>query len=169
MATKKARSGRTPLDVTPDLAASSLRSAPVIASAADLLTPTDSKARGTGTMNDMMRTSEGMTSFSQGNIEAIMQSGRVWSAGVQALSQSMAASAQARFDHAMATWKALSGVKSVREVLDLQTGLARKSFETALADTGKLTEASLKLTEQTMAPLTARLTVAMDKFSQQGR
>jgi len=33
-----------------------------------------------------------------------------------------------------------------------------------MAETGKITDASLKLAEQTMAPITARVTLAMEKF-----
>ena len=38
-------------------------------------------------------------------------------------------------------------------------------MEKTLAESGRLTDASVKLAEQTMAPLTARVTLAMEKFS----
>ena len=42
--------------------------------------------------------------------------------------------------------------------------MARASMETAMAETGKLTDASVKLTEQALAPITARVTLAVEKF-----
>ena len=67
-------------------------------------------------------------------------------------------------DQTVATVKALAGVKSLKEAVDLQSSLARASLEKAVAETGKLTDASLKLAEQTLAPITARVTLAVEKF-----
>ena len=64
----------------------------------------------------------------------------------------------------MGTIKALSGVKSLKEAMDLQTSMARSSMETVMAETGKITDASMKLAEQAMAPITARVTLAVEKF-----
>jgi hypothetical protein len=38
-------------------------------------------------------------------------------------------------------------------------------MEKTLAESGKLTDASMKLTEQTLAPLTARVSLAMEKLT----
>ena len=111
-----------------------------------------------------MKTAEEFVSFSQGNIEAVMKSGQIWAAGFQDLSKSFAATAQAQLDHTVSTWKALAGVKSIKEAIDLQSNLARSSMETVVAETGKLTDASMKLAEQTFAPITARVTLAVEKF-----
>ena len=55
-------------------------------------------------------------------------------------------------------------MKSLKEAIDLQTNLARSSVEKAVAETGQLTDASLKLAEQALAPMTARVTLAVEKF-----
>ena len=77
----------------------------------------------------------------------------------------MAATAQASFDETMSTFKALTAVKSLKDAFDLQASLARATMEKTLAESGKLTDASFKLTEQTMAPITARVTLAVEKFA----
>ncbi len=115
-------------------------------------------------MEKMMKTAEEMVSFGQGNLEAFAKSSQIWAAGVQDLSKAVAATAQAQMEHTVATMKALAGVKSLKEAIDLQSNLARMSVEKAMAETGKITDASLKLAEQTMAPITARVTLAMEKF-----
>lgn len=112
-----------------------------------------------------MKTAEEMMAFSQGNVEAFMQSGQIWAAGVQDLSKQMAATAQASMDEAMSTFKALSGVKSMKDALDLQANLTRAALEKSLAESGRLTDASFKLTEQALAPITARMTLAVEKFA----
>ena len=77
----------------------------------------------------------------------------------------MAANAQASFDETMSMFKALTGAKSLKDAFDLQSSLARTTMEKTLAESGKLTDASVKLTEQALAPLTARVSLAMEKFA----
>lgn len=115
-------------------------------------------------MEKVMKSAEDFVSFGQGNVEAFVKSGQIWAAGVQALSKTFAATAQAQMDATVSTMKALSGVKSLKDAVELQTSLARTSVETVMAETGKLTDASLKLAEETIAPIAARVTLAMDKF-----
>ena len=111
-----------------------------------------------------MKTAEDLVTFGQGNFEAFAKAGQIWAAGVQDLGKQVAATAQAQMDQTVATFKALAGVKSFKEAVDLQSSLARSTVEKAVAETGKLTGASMKLAEQTMAPLTARVTLAVEKF-----
>jgi hypothetical protein len=114
---------------------------------------------------NLSKSTEKMASFNQGNVEALIKSGQVWVAGCHAISKSVAATAQANLDKSMSTWTALVSVKSLREALDLRSSLAHASLEAAFAETGKFTDASLKLAGETMAPLTERLTVAVEKFT----
>ena len=116
-------------------------------------------------MEKITATTEELVTFGQANVEALVKSSQIWAAGVQDLQKTFAATAQAQMDAAMSTLKALSGVKSVKEAFDLQSTLARSSVETVVAETGKLTDASMKLAEQAIAPITARVTVAMEKFA----
>jgi len=46
----------------------------------------------------------------------------------------------------------------------LRASLRRTSFETAFAETGKLADASMKLAEETMGPITERILLAVENF-----
>jgi phasin family protein len=116
------------------------------------------------TMDKAMKTAEEFVSFGHGNIEAIMKSGQIWMTGLQDLSKSFAATAQAQMEETVSTMKTFAGLRSIKEAVDLQTSFARTSFEKALSETGKITEHSMKLAEQAMAPITARVTFAVEKF-----
>ncbi len=116
-------------------------------------------------MEQAMKSTEDLVAFGQGNVEAFMKSSQIWAAGVQDLSKQFAATAQASFDQTMSTFKALSSAKSIKDALDLQAGFARAAMEKTLTESGRLTDASLKLTEQAMAPITARVTLAVEKFA----
>jgi phasin family protein len=125
----------------------------------------DTQAKVKEGMEKAMKTAEELVAFSQGNLEAFMKCGQIWAAGVQDIGKQIAANAQASFDETLSTFKALSSAKSLKDAFDLQSSLARSTMEKTLAESGKLTDASMKLTEQAMAPLTARVTLAMEKFA----
>jgi phasin family protein len=115
-------------------------------------------------MKTMMKSTEDFVAFSQANLEAFVKSGQIWSAGVQELTKQMATSAKATFEESVSTFKAISTAKSVKEAMDLQSTYAKAALEKAMAESNKLTDASIKLTEQTLAPITARVTVAVETF-----
>jgi phasin family protein len=115
-------------------------------------------------MDKAMKTAEEFVTFGQGNIEAVMKSSQIWMTGLQDMSKAFAATAQAQMEETVSTMKTLAGLRSIKDAIDLQTSFARTSFEKALSETGKITEHSLKLAEQTLAPITARVTFAVEKF-----
>ena len=119
-------------------------------------------------MTHVMKGAEDFVAFSQGNVEAIVKSSQIWAAGVQDLSKHVAATAQSTFEETLATFKALTSVRSFKDAFDLQASYARASMEKAMAETGKLTDASFKLAEQAAAPITARVTLAVEKFGKAG-
>ena len=115
-------------------------------------------------MKTMMKSTEDFVAFGQANLEAFMKSGQIWSAGVQELTKQFATTAKASFEESVSTFKAISTAKSVKEAMELQTTFAKAALEKAMAESNKLTDASIKLTEQTLAPITARVTVAVETF-----
>ena len=111
-----------------------------------------------------VKTSEELLAFSQGNLEAFVKASQIYAAGFQDISKHVAASSKASIEDTVAFSKSLMGVKSVKEAVDLQTGFAKSSIEKAVAESNKLSDATVKLTEQTLAPLTARVTLAVETF-----
>jgi phasin family protein len=129
---------------------------------------TETQAKVKEGVEKAMKTAEEFMAFGQGNLEAMLKSGQIWAAGMQDLSKQFAATAQASFDETMSTFKAMTSVKSLKDAMDLQASLARSTMEKTLAESGKLTDASFKLTEQAIAPITARVTLAVEKFAKAG-
>ena len=111
-----------------------------------------------------MKTAEEVVAFGQGNMEALIKSGQIWSTGLQDISKQMASSMQASYEEAMSAFKALTSVKSLKEAVDLQVGLARSAVEKSVTESSKITDASFKLAEQAMAPISSRVTLAVEKF-----
>lgn len=118
-------------------------------------------------MEKARKTAEDMVAFGQGNIEALTKSNQIWAAGVKELSQLATASMKASVEETVGVLKSLGGVKSLKEAIDLQSGFARNTLEKTVAETSRLTEASIKLTEEALAPLATRVNLAVEKFTKQ--
>jgi len=115
-------------------------------------------------MNTMIKSTEDFVALGQANIEALVKSGQIWTAGVQELMKQFAETAKASFDEAVVTLRAISSAKSVTEAMNLQSKFSTSVAGRALAESNKLVDASIKLTEQTLAPIAARLTSTVETF-----
>lgn len=111
-----------------------------------------------------MKTAEELVTFGQGNLEAFTRSSQIWASGVQELSKQVAETAKASLDESMSVFKTLGSVKSLKEAIDLQSSIARHAMDKAMSESGKLADASIKLTELALAPITARVNLAVEKF-----
>ncbi len=111
-----------------------------------------------------MKTAEDLVTFSQANVEALVKSGQIVAATLQDLTKQMASTVQASMDETMATFRAMAGVRSIKEAIGLQTTLARSTVEKALAQAGQVAEASFVFAEHAVAPIADRMTLADRPF-----
>jgi phasin family protein len=113
----------------------------------------------------VMKAVEEATEFGRGNMEAFTKAAQTWAVGSQDLARQMMALAQGLTDHGLEGAKALAAVKSLNEAAEIQAKYAKAALEKAVAESAKMQEAVFKLTEQAVAPLSARMTVAMEKMA----
>lgn len=123
------------------------------------------KADVTINVQKTMKTAEELLAFGQGNVAAFTSSGQIFAAGAQELSQSIVAQAQAQADETVAAFKSFAAVKSVQDLLDLQTAFARTLFAKSAAETNRLSAATRKLADEALAPINARVALAAETFS----
>ena len=112
----------------------------------------------------LFKAAEEAAAFGRGNVEALAKSAQAYVSGVQDLSRQAAAMVQGLTDQALEGAKALSNVRSLKEAAEIQANLARAAFERAIGDATKLQETALKVAEQSFVPLSARVTLAVEKF-----
>jgi len=105
------------------------------------------------------------TEFTKGNVEALVESGKVYAAGVQDLSKSYVEEAKSAYETLTADLKELAAVKSPAELFQLQGKLARRNFDAMVAYGSKNTDAMLKLMNETFAPISGRVSLAAEKIS----
>lgn len=103
--------------------------------------------------------------FSKGNVEAVIASGKILGAGVQALGKDCVAESKGVVDTFTADLKELAAVKSPTELFQLQGKLARRNFDQAVAFSSKTSEQLVKLANEVFAPISNRVSLAVDKIS----
>ncbi len=103
--------------------------------------------------------------FTKGNVEALVESGKILSEGMQELGKTYAEEAKSAFETATTDMKEMAAVKSPTELFQLQGKLMRRNFDSLVAMSSKSSEAMIKLANDTMAPLSGRMTLAADKIS----
>jgi phasin family protein len=105
------------------------------------------------------------TEFAKGNVEAIVESTKVYAAGVQDLGKTYAAEAKSAFETLTGDIKELAAVKSPAELFQLQAKLARRNFDALVAYSSKNTDAVSKLATEAFAPISGRISLAAEKIS----
>ena len=93
-----------------------------------------------------------------------MKAGSIYARGMEDLSKTLMSITQAQLEASVGAAKALMGCSSLRQIVDLQTDLARSHFDKIVADGSKLSEISMKVTNEALEPIQARVNVAVEKF-----
>ncbi|MBO6783073.1 MAG: TIGR01841 family phasin [Alphaproteobacteria bacterium] len=106
-----------------------------------------------------------LADFNRENVEAMIVSGNVVAKGVEVVGKEVAAYAQDTAEANMATAKKLSAAKNPQELMDLQTEWAKTAFDGFMAETAKLQDISVKVSNQAVAPLNERINKAVETFS----
>jgi hypothetical protein len=101
--------------------------------------------------------------FTKGNVDAIVESGKILAAGLQDLGKDYVAEGKTAFETLTADVKQLAAVKSPAEFFKLQGDLLRRNLDTAIAQGSKNSEAVMKLASQAFAPISGRVTLAVEK------
>jgi phasin family protein len=105
-----------------------------------------------------------MAELSKGNIEALVESGRIAAKGMEAIGQHAAELARRQFEGATAAFRQLAAVKSPTELLRVQGELARAAMDQMVAETSRSTETMLKLVGEVAQPISNRYAVVADRI-----
>ena len=107
-----------------------------------------------------------MTEIAKANLEAITEAGRIAATGVRSLGQDALASGRDGFEQASVSLKTLADAKSPTEFFQLQSELARTSFDRLVAEGSKFTEAMVKLAGEAVQPLSNRATINAERINE---
>jgi len=116
----------------------------------------DANERGQKFVAKSQKTAEELAELAKANVEAIVEAGRIYAGGAKALGQDAIASGRDGIEQASDAVKTLAEAKSPAEFFQIQSDLARASFDRFVAETSKLTERVVKLTGEAVEPLQTR-------------
>lgn len=106
-----------------------------------------------------------MTDLAKGNVDALVESGKILAAAMQDLSKTYAEEAKSAYETMTADFKDMASVKSPTELFQLQGKILRRNFDAMLAAATKGSESVMKLTNEVTAPIAARVNLAVEKLS----
>lgn len=102
--------------------------------------------------------------FSKANLEAVVESGKIFFAGLQELGREDIENGKDALETVTADMKKMAAAKTPTEFMQLQGELVRRNFDAAVSFGSKRTEALVKLYNDAFAPLSTRVSVAAEKI-----
>ena len=104
--------------------------------------------------------------FNKGNLEAMVESGKLAFAGMQTMAQDGAANVRKHFEEATAAARTMAAVKSPTEFVKMQGDYVRQQFDGVVAETSRSTEQMMKLMGEVVQPVANRVALAVEKIKQ---
>ncbi|MCK0098620.1 phasin family protein [Qipengyuania sp. S6317L1] len=101
--------------------------------------------------------------FNKANVEAVVESGKIFFAGAQEIVKSDVETGKAVIETVTADAKKVASVKSPTDLFELQGEITRRNFDAAVAFGSKRTEALVKLYNDAFAPISNRVSVATER------
>ena len=124
----------------------------------------DFNARTKDALAKSSKLAEEAVQFNKANIEAIVESGKIAAKGAETLGQEGVAFARKSFEDTTAALKGYTSVKSPTEFFKLYAENSKKAFDAAVAQTSKTSELVVKLTNDSFAPISNRVSVITSKM-----
>ncbi len=125
-------------------------------------------AAGTQTFKDNVEKSlaglNDLNAHSKKNLEALVASTTAATKGAETLGAQAMAFSKTTFERNVEAAKALSGVRSVQEAVELQTTFAKSAVETYMAEMTRFTETLSATMKDSLRPINERATAMVEAF-----
>jgi len=109
--------------------------------------------------------SDELTKHGKENVEAIVKSSQILAKSAEELTKAVAAFTQASVEMATKANQAFMGVKSVQDLAEIQSELAKSSFDHFIAGASKISDMTVKVANEAMEPISQRINVAVEKIT----
>jgi phasin family protein len=126
---------------------------------------TETGERGQEAVKKSQKVAQDLTELARANVEAIVEAGRVATEGARSIGQDAVARSREGAEQAADAIRSLAEAKSPTEFIQLQSELARTSFDRMVAETSRLTESMVKLAGKAFQPLSNRATANAERIN----
>lgn len=106
---------------------------------------------------------ESFIDFGNGNVEAVVEAGKIYASGVEQITQEVVNSVKTSVEDNLAVTKAVMECTDPKEWIDLQTQQVGKFFDAWLAHSAKLSEMSVEALTKAAAPINQRFNETVEK------
>jgi phasin family protein len=105
---------------------------------------------------------EGMTSFGQDNVEAVVKSSEIAAKAFEGIGSEITAFSKKSFEDSVAAAQDFASAKTMTELFEKQTAFAQHAFEGWLHQTTKMNEIMAAAAKDITAPIGQRVSAASD-------
>ena len=126
---------------------------------------TETGERGQEVVKKSQKVAQELTDLARANVEAIVEAGRVAAEGARSIGQDAVARSREGAEQAADAIRSLAEAKSPTEFVQLQSELARTSFDRMVAETSRMTESMVKLAGKAFQPLSNRATANAERIN----
>ncbi len=126
----------------------------------------DAGERSQDIVRKSQKAAEELAEITRANVEALTEAGRIAASGARSISQDVLASGREGIEQASAAVKTLAEAKSPTEFFQIQSELARASFDRAVSQGSKFTEQLVKLAGETVQPLSNRASINAERIKE---
>lgn len=110
---------------------------------------------------------EDVTQISKDNVDALVRSSQILAKSAEQISRAIAGFAQSSLEMSAQAGQAVLGVKTISDLIELQSEYARNSMDHFIAGTSKITDISVKVANEAIEPINQRVNEAVEKISKQ--
>ena len=126
----------------------------------------DASERSQEMVRRSQKAAEDLVEIARANVEALTEAGRIAATGARSLGQDALASGRDGIEKASAAVKTLADAKSPTEFFQIQSEIARASFDRAVAEGSKFTEQLVKLAGEAVQPLSTRASLNAERMNE---
>lgn len=124
----------------------------------------DFNERAKEAMSKTSKIAEEAVEFNKANVEALVEAGKIAAKNLETLGQEGVTFARKSFEDTSAALKGYTAVKSPAEFFKLYAENSKKAFDAAVAQTSKTSELVVKMTNDSFAPISNRVSVISSKM-----
>jgi len=111
------------------------------------------------------KAAEQMADITRGNIDAMVEAGRIATSGAQSIAQKALAKSRDGAEQAANTVRSMAEAKNPADLMQLQAEFVRGAFDRFVSQSSSMTESMVKLAGESFQPLSNRATRNVERFN----
>ena len=108
-----------------------------------------------------------LTEMTQKNVEAIMKAGNIWAKGAENIGKAYFNLAQVSAEAGVEVAQAMFAAKTLKDVVDVQTGYTKASIDTVVAESKKINDMTVKVANEAFEPIQVQVNETVGKVLKQ--